>query len=103
MDEHQRRVWAQIPVEIDRYRHNEVSLGRLVANLGGLLGATDLHDQTLVGDFWNHLAPIDAEHELRTQPWAPVGSASDDNLDAVLTAMSEWALQTIEHTRPDRS
>jgi hypothetical protein len=103
MDEHQHRVWTQIPIEIDHYRNNEMSLERLVANLRGLLDATDLHHQNLVDEFRDRLAPIDGENELRTQPWAPPGSASDDNLDAALTAMRHWALQVTEQTGPDRS
>jgi hypothetical protein len=33
---------------------------------------------------------IDAEHELRTEPWAPAGSASDEALDQALDTLTEW-------------
>ena len=46
-------------------------------------------------------SPIDAEHELRTQPWAPAGSASGEALGQVLDTFAEWvtAILAADSTR----
>lgn len=78
MDDHQRRVWSRMIDYIEDYERGALGLGALCSSLKGLLGASDLRDQGLVEEFWNHFVEIDAEHELRTEAWAPVGAASDD-------------------------
>lgn len=47
MDEHQRRLFSQMVDEVDRYRSGAIELRTLVQHLQGLMGAADLHDQTL--------------------------------------------------------
>jgi hypothetical protein len=87
---------------IDAYRAGDLDLRKLVVDLQGLLGAADLHDTDLVGEWWNHQAPIDMELELRTEAWAPSRSASDDNLDRALSEFQSWArgvLSSTDHQR----
>ena len=66
---------------VDAHRAGRLGLRKLVNDLQGLMAAADLHDQALINEFWNHEAPIDMELELRTEDWAPPGSASDEALD----------------------
>ena len=102
MDEHQRRVWARMIEEIKRFRDGEIELRKLVQDLQGLMGGADLHDGDLIDEFWNHEAPIDMELELRTEQWAPEGSASDARLEQALTEFAEWAQRILDTTDDDR-
>jgi len=103
MDEHQRRVWARMVESIDSYRAGRMDLGKLVSDLRGLMGAADLHNESLIHAFWNHEAPIEMELELRTEPWAPANSASDDELDRAIGAFRAWALDTLASTDDQRT
>jgi len=40
--------------------------------------------------------PIDYEHELRTESWAPVGAASDENLSGRLEEFCAWVSSVID-------
>jgi hypothetical protein len=103
MNEHQRRVWERMVESIDSYRAGRVNLGKLVSDLRGLMGAADLHDESLIDAFWNHEAPIDMELELRTEPWAPADSASDAGLDRAIEGFRAWALDTLASTDDQRT
>ena len=50
-----------------------------VAQLKGLLAASDLHDRALVQESRDHFLELEIEHELRTEAWPP-GFASEDRL-----------------------
>ena len=89
--------------QLDAYEAGDVSLAQLVRDLQGLLGATDLHDDSLVSEFWNHEAPIGMELELRTENWAPPGSASDDNLRRAITDYRAWASNVLATTNDERA
>jgi hypothetical protein len=88
---------------IDAYRAGDRDLRKLVSDLQGLLGAADLHDTALVQAWWDHEAEIDMELELRTEGWAPPGSASDENLDPALTDFQTWARQVLVSTDDQRT
>jgi len=88
---------------VDAYRTGRLRLHKLVQDLQGLMGAADLHDQALIDEFWNHQAPIDMELELRTEDWAPPGSASDQNLDHALTEFREWVVEVLASTDDQRT
>jgi hypothetical protein len=103
MDEHQRRTWGRMLEQVDAYDAGDVTLAQLVTNLQGLLGATDLRDDALVREFWNHEAPIDMELELRTENWAPPGSANDDNLRGAIADYRVWASNVLATTDNERS
>jgi hypothetical protein len=102
MDEHQRRVWGRVADQLDAYDTGELALGQLISNLQGLLGAADIHDQGLIEQFWDHLTPIDGEHELRTEPWAPPGTASDQRLTQALTDFRAWATTLLKDPDTNR-
>jgi hypothetical protein len=103
MDDHQRRVWGRMIESIDAYRAGQFDLRKLVVDLQGLLGAVELHDDHLVREWWNHEAPIDMELELRTEAWAPEGSASDQALDRALSDFQTWARQVLDSTDGERT
>lgn len=98
MDDHQRRVWSRMIEYIEDYERGALGLGALCSSLEGLLGASDLRDQGLVEEFWNHFVEIDAEHELRTEAWAPVGAASDERLRQALAAYKAWVRDVLSTT-----
>jgi hypothetical protein len=103
MDDHQRRVWARMIESVDAYRAGHFDLRKLVVDLQGLLGAADLHDAHLVNEWWDHEAPIDMELELRTEAWAPEGSASDEALDRAMSDFETWAREVLDSTDSARS
>jgi len=80
---------------IDSYDAGNLDLGTLCSQLEGLLGASDLHDQSLVTEFWNHFVEIDIEHELRSEAWAPTASSSDEHLRDALLAYRRWVETTL--------
>jgi hypothetical protein len=103
VDEHERRVWSRMIASIDAYRAGDLTLAKLVPDLQGLLGAADLHDTRIINEFWDHTAPIDMELELRTEAWAPKGSASDEHLDRALDAFEVWARSVLDSTDQARA
>jgi hypothetical protein len=98
VDDHQRRVWRTMIEVIDAYESGAIALQKLASDLRGLLGAADLHDQTLVTEFWNYFVEIDMELELRTEGWAPPGSSSDERLNEALRVYRRWAEQVLSET-----
>jgi hypothetical protein len=88
---------------LDAHEGGSIDLGRLVVDLQGLMGAADLHDQHLVDEFWNFCAPIDMELELRTESWAPAGSASDEQLSAAMRDYRLWVERVLATTNDERS
>jgi hypothetical protein len=90
VDAHQRAMWHRMLDEVSHYRIGEVSLARLVDDLRGLFVEADPHDPAIYSDFQTLWACIEGENELRTEPWAPPGSASDANLDRSLSEFVGW-------------
>ena len=90
MDEHQIRIWRRMIEALDNYETGVVDLQKLASDLKGLLAATDLHDQNLTAEFWDHFVEIDMELELRTEAWAPSGSASDQRLRDAVDGYRRW-------------
>ena len=76
--------------EIDSFDRTKIHLGRLVTNLMGLVRAADIHDEQTRSDFYCRWVKLDMENELRTEPWAPPNSASDNNLAAGLRDIHSW-------------
>jgi hypothetical protein len=88
---------------VDAYRAGRLGLRKLVNDLQGLMPGADLHDQALINEFWNHEAPIDMEFELRTEDWAPLGSASDEALDKALADFRSWVAEVLASTDDERT
>ena len=87
---------------LDQYEADEISLTTLTWQLKGLMGASDLHGDELRDGFWLHFAPIDGELELRTESWAPAGSASDEDLAEALTTFRLWVEHVLATTSDER-
>jgi hypothetical protein len=79
VDGHQRRMWVAMLDATTEFRKERGDLGALVSDLRGLFVEADPHEGQLRSDFESVWAPLDGEHELRTEPWAP-GRASDEAL-----------------------
>jgi hypothetical protein len=94
MNTHQRRIFTQMLDQIDLYGAGRITLDRLVMNLGGLLGAADLHDNDVVNAFYIHLAPIQRQIEL--QDWAPHKPISWPELDAAVQRYRAWAIAMLD-------
>ena len=75
---------------ISSFRAGDSSLGQLVADLRGLVVEADPHDPALRDAFEGQWARIDGELELRTESWAPAGSASDADLARYLDGLEAW-------------
>jgi hypothetical protein len=90
VDTHQRAMWESMLTEVDRFRSGDLSLGTLVDDLRGLYVEADPHEPRIRSDFEAVWSRIDGEHELRTEPWAPPGSASDAHLATYLDEFSAW-------------
>jgi hypothetical protein len=103
VDEHQRRIWDIMIAEVDAYLTDEIPLEGLADNLRGLVAASDLRDVKLEREWWEHFNPIDMELELRTEAWAPAGSASDEHLSEALARFRRWVRQVLTTTSDERS
>ena len=90
MDDHQRRMWAAMVDQIREYGAGRVGLGALAERLRGLYVEADPHDRGVRDRFESMWSPIDVEHELRTEPWAPAGSGSDEALKQALGTFTDW-------------
>src|SRR5947209_187360 len=88
-------MWHQMLQRLDDFDAGRVGLGQLVSDLRGLFVAADSHDPRVRSEFEALWGFIDGEHELRTQPWAPPGSASDENLAASLRDLRQWVEQVV--------
>ena len=83
-------MWECMLREVDGFRAGHLPLGKLVADLRGLFVEADPHDQGIRSEFEAVWGVIEGEHELRTEPWAPAGSASDANLARSLDEFTVW-------------
>jgi len=83
-------MWQRMIDKTIDYENGRIELGALVAELRALFVEADPHDQTIRSDFEEHWAPIDMEHETRTEPWAPAGAANDAALARSLASFRDW-------------
>jgi hypothetical protein len=103
VDDHQRRVFKRMLDEVDAFDGSTSDLARLAKNLRGLIDAADLHERALMDAFWSHFQEIDMELELRTEEWAPAGSANDERLRAGIATFRAWAQSALDDSGSDRS
>lgn len=91
MEDWQRRLVGEIPAQVDDYRAGQITTRRLLTNTWGLMTAAGLEGSEDFMGFYEHWTVIDGEDELRTEPWARREWASDDRLDAEVSALRSWA------------
>lgn len=99
MDSHQRRIFTQMLDQVDLYDAGQVTLDRLVDNLGGLLGAADIHDKNAVNAFYDHLRPI--KRQLELQDWPPHEPIPWADLDAAVGRYRAWAHAMLDDPSKD--
>jgi hypothetical protein len=92
-------MWQRMIERVDDFDIGEDDLGSLVRDLRGLFVEADPHDAEARSEFESHWSSIDAEHELRSEPWAPPGAASDDALARSLGAFRSWSKVSSRPTR----
>ena len=83
-------MWDSMMVEVDRFRSGDLPLARLVDDLRGLYVEADPHEPHVRSEFEVLWSRLDGENELRTEPWAPHGAASDTNLASYLDEFTAW-------------
>ena len=83
-------MWLAMLDRVEDQRAGRITLGTLVTDVRGLFVEADPHDSQLREDFETYWSPIDAEYELRTEPWAPRGAASEEQLKAALDRFVRW-------------
>jgi hypothetical protein len=93
-------MWAAMLDQISDYRAGRLGLAALVAGLRGLYVEADPHDVSVRDQFELMWSPIDAEHELRTESWAPPGLARDQTLAQELDAFAEWVTDVLAAKSP---
>jgi hypothetical protein len=81
--------------QIDAWRRGEIALPTLSENLFGLLKASEMDASPVGEEFYSRWADLDSEVELRTEPWAPPGLASDERLEATLTSLLDLINQVL--------
>jgi hypothetical protein len=89
MDDRQRRVWAEMVRQIDDWEQGTIGLRRLVEALYGLLEASEMKGAEPADELYLRWTELDMELELRTEPWAPAGSSSDERLSTAIASIRE--------------
>jgi hypothetical protein len=95
VDDHQRAMWSRMLDEITDFQLGRLELGRLIDDLRGLGVEADPHDADLRDQLTLRIAELEMEHELRTEPWAPQGAASDDRLKDGIEAMGAFVWEVL--------
>lgn len=81
--------------QIDSWEQDRIELPVLTKNLYGLLKASEM-DASPVGEgFYDRWAELDGETELRTEPWAPPGAASDERLAEIIAGLREYVRNVV--------
>ncbi|MEV0975158.1 hypothetical protein [Microtetraspora glauca] len=91
MEDYQRALIGRMVERLDLYASGQTSLPKLVEDLRGLFEASDPRELEIRDSFQWLWGDLDAECELRTQPWAPVGAADDDRLAGAIGELRLWA------------
>ncbi len=90
MDDHERAMWRRMLDRTQDFDGGTDSLGKLVADLRGIFIEADPKHPALRSQFEAYWAPIDGQHELRTENWSRPEWVREDNLAEVLAEFREW-------------
>jgi len=88
---------------LELFETGRLDLGKLVADLRGLFIEADPHDPETRSEFEEVWAPLDAEHELRTEDWAPRGLGSDESLARSLGEFRQWVIFVLSNSAEDHA
>ena len=81
---------------VDNLRTERLDLTKLVSDLWGRFVEADPDSPVVRGDFKSMWSPIESEYELRSEPLAPPGLASDEHLNLALDNFSSWAQRCLD-------
>jgi hypothetical protein len=90
VEDYQRALIGQMAGRLALYDSGEIPLPKLVEDLRGLFEAADPRELSIRDSFEELWAELDAESELRTEPWAPPGLADDAHLRELLRQLRSW-------------
>ncbi|AWS47820.1 hypothetical protein [Streptosporangium sp. 'caverna'] len=90
MEDYQRALIGQMTGRLALYDSGEIPLPKLVDDLRGLFEAAGPRELSIRDSFEELWAELDAESELRTEPWAPPGLADDAHLRELLRRLRSW-------------
>ncbi|WP_156056052.1 hypothetical protein [Streptosporangium roseum] len=90
MEDYQRALIGQMAGRLALYDSGEIPLPKLAEDLRGLFEAADPRELSIRDSFEELWAELDAESELRTEPWAPPGLADDAHLREILRRLRSW-------------
>ncbi|MEU9890929.1 hypothetical protein [Sphaerisporangium sp. NPDC051011] len=91
VEDYQRAFIGRMVERLDAYAVGEVTLPKLVEDLRGLFEIVDPREWSIRDAFEDLWAELDAECDLRTESWAPPGSADDVHLRRSIDALRSWA------------
>jgi hypothetical protein len=103
VDSQQAGLVEQMVDQVTVHREGGLDIKRLAANLRGLFDATGIRSPELRDEFQALWGEIDMKAELRTEPWAPPGAASDERLDAALDSLVIWAGDAVRRSDGQRA
>lgn len=83
-------MWNRMIARVGKFRQGEMSLARLVDDLRGLYVERILMIRLSATPFEQHWSIIDSELEIRTEPWASPGAASEQRLTEALVDFESW-------------
>lgn len=90
MENYKRALIGQMATRLDLYDSGGIPLPKLTEDLRGLFEAADPRELSIRDSFEELWAELDAERELRTEPWAPPGLADDAHLCEILRRLRSW-------------
>jgi hypothetical protein len=61
LNDHQSRLWGDMLKSISCFRTGQLSYNNLVGNLEGGLDASELKDQRIIEQWYNHWIPLEIE------------------------------------------
>lgn len=100
MDDHERAMWQRMLDRTIEFDGGTDALGKLVADLRGLFAEADPKDPKIRAEFEAYWAPIDGEHELRTEPWSRPDLVSEERLAQVLDDFRSWVSSVLTGHSP---
>ena len=84
---------GRIVGEIDRFATGGISRSKLVENSRGLFEAADISDNETSMAFESAWVAVDAQADLRTEPWRRPEWISEQALNDALSDMRRWATE----------
>ncbi|WP_433248561.1 hypothetical protein ACQPYK_00750 [Streptosporangium sp. CA-135522] len=90
MEDYQHALIGRMTAYLDLYDSGTIPLLKLAEDLRGLFEAADPRELSIRDSFEELWVELDAESELRTEPWAPPGLADDAHLREILRRLRSW-------------